>query len=296
MHGRWYDSKTLCDWTQLIAVFERHAQEADQWVFRGHSNSTWKLQPTLERALTRAGLHQEAADQPPLYPAAVQIEKGLVRKFQRESHRFQISHSPADDDNLEWFAWMRHYGAPTRLLDCSYSFFVAAFMALANAESESAVWAFNTTRMAQGLQRMLEVPGADRAKRAYYRDPSLTRRSTFHKLFMAESPLKLVGSVNPQKLNERLVVQQGVFLCPGDVSVPFETNLRAVLDGCQADRKDLCIKYCIPGETSTRRDILRHLLRMNISQASLFPGLEGFAGSLWQWLVFPEFITVDPSQ
>ena len=30
---------------------------------------------------------------------------------------------------------------------------------------------------------------------------------------------------NPFRLNERLTIQKGVFMCPGNVTVPFEENL-----------------------------------------------------------------------
>lgn len=284
-----YHQQEICSWTQLLEAFDRHSRVGEQWVFRGHSQSAWGLETTLERALKKVGQPRLPAFASPDSPT-VDLEMGLLRKFQRECHRFDMSSTPADDDYAEWFAWMRHFGAPSRLLDCSYSFFIAAFMALSGAEDESAIWAFNTTEMRTGLERTLDASEASSASWHYRRDPSITKKSTFSSLVMARPPLRLVASVNPLKLNERLVVQQGVFLCPGDVSVSFEANLQAVLDGCGVEPERVCIKYWIPGAAATRREILRNLLRMNISQASLFPGLEGFAKSLWQWLVFPEII------
>jgi len=48
---------------------------------------------------------------------------------------------------VEWLALMRHYGAPTRLMDWTWSFYVAVFFAMHDIPPESedncAVWALN---------------------------------------------------------------------------------------------------------------------------------------------------------
>ena len=102
--------------------------------------------------------------------------------------------------------------------------------------------------------------------------------------------MKLVGSVNSFTRHERMVIQQGVFLCPGDVRTSFMENLNVVLGNCDASSNPLVIRYEITENPAVRREMLRHLMRMNISRATLFPGLDGFAESLRQWLAFPEII------
>jgi hypothetical protein len=57
---------------------------------------------------------------------APRIESGLLRRFKRQAHHY-ISNPPEENDPLEWLALMQHYGAPTRLLDWTYSFFVALY-------------------------------------------------------------------------------------------------------------------------------------------------------------------------
>jgi hypothetical protein len=74
-------------------------------------------------------------------------------------------------------------------------------------------------------------------------------------------------------MNERLSIQQGLFLCPAQVSVGFEENLQAMsLSGTRIE------KLAFPA--SLREDILAELNKMNINRASLFPGIDGFAQSL----------------
>src|SRR5262245_20492426 len=74
--------------------------------------------------------------------SAADLEAGLIRKFQRQCHHY-MQDTPREDDVLEWLALMRHYGAPTRMLDWTWSFFVALFFAIQYADSTSAVWGLN---------------------------------------------------------------------------------------------------------------------------------------------------------
>ena len=90
---------------------------------------------------------------------------------------------------------------------------------------------------------------------------------------------------NPWKLSvtSRLIVQQGGFLCPSDPSAPFEDNLKA-MTGWNSDKN--VVKLVLNFEAKERRYALEQLHRMNISDASLFPGLDGFARSFKQRLEF----------
>jgi hypothetical protein len=79
--------------------------------------------------------------------------------------------------------------------------------------------------------------------------------------------------VNPYRLNKRLTIQRGLFLCPGDVSTSFENNLLSMNKS-----KDNVIKYRIPQKR--KYEFLEKLFSINISRTTLFPGLEGYAQSL----------------
>jgi hypothetical protein len=76
-------------------------------------------------------------------------------------------------------------------------------------------------------------------------------------------------------MNERLTIQQGLFLCPGNLRTSFESNLLAFPNDDIANHVH---KMVIPNHL--REDILARLNRMNINRASLFPGIDGFAQSL----------------
>jgi hypothetical protein len=88
---------------------------------------------------------------------------------------------------------------------------------------------------------------------------------------------------NPYLLHARLIVQQAVFLCPGDVGVSFEENLRK-LNGYEDPNNLKKVRLAL-----SRRDIVNLLLqlrRMNVTHAVLFPGPDGFAKSLSYRLPF----------
>jgi hypothetical protein len=64
-------------------------------------------------------------------------------------------------------------------------------------------------------------------------------------------------------------------MCPGDVTSSFEENLRS-LPGW--NKRQNIVKIIIPQRF--KKGILDILDGMNISRATLFPGLDGFAKSL----------------
>jgi len=260
-----------CD--DLLQVYQDLSADLSQrWVFRG--THCPDLQTSLERAAGEFGLPPEKLRT---------VELGLVRQFARHFHHYS-QQIPEADNYLEWFSIMRHYGAPTRLLDFTYSFYVALFFALENAEGfrpgapdyQANLWAINANALEQNLQRALPG-GDDTLRQAWEDDRSLAKYRTFNTLFMGEQPLLAAAVVSPFRRNERLTLQQGTFLCPGDIERPFMENLKAVLPGDAAGAYRQMALRLTPTD---RADVLARLNQMNMNHATLFPGLEGMARSL----------------
>jgi hypothetical protein len=65
-----------------------------------------------------------------------------------------------------------------------------------------------------------------------------------------------------------------LFLCPGDVTVGFMNNLTE-MQNLSDNIKGIRI------DCEARPELLAGLYRANLDRATLFPGLDGFAGSLW---------------
>ncbi len=90
---------------------------------------------------------------------------------------------------------------------------------------------------------------------------------------------KFICHENALHLNERLTIQQGLFLCPGDISSSFEDNM-SVMEGWDNEVNVLKLRMTLTPEGAI--DFARNLKVMNLGCAALFPGLDGFARSIGQ--------------
>jgi FRG domain len=249
--------KSWTDFYTQAQVFERK-----NWIFRGQSQD-WCLTTRLERGLLSWGI--------PLTRGPV-IERALVREFNRRLRGEEYLR--AKDNKLYSLALMQHHGAPTRLLDCTYSPFVAAQMAIKEGEKEKdhAIWCFNSDWMDTHFKRLFGL------KKAKEHDKKRTD-TTFTSIY--NNTKSFVHQENPLLLNERLTIQQGVFLCPGNARQPFQKNL-CEMEGWNS-RNNVC-KLRLVLTREERAVFVKMLKRMNLNEAALFPGLDGFARSLGEHL------------
>lgn len=96
-------------------------------------------------------------------------------------------------------------------------------------------------------------------------------------LLRDENPYVIV-SASPARLNQRMLVQQGHLLCNLRRDIGFSTILLGMLIHPSIVDRQVISKVKI--KTTERIRFLTELHRMNIHEASLFPGLDGFARSL----------------
>jgi hypothetical protein len=263
----------IVNWAQLRAHQERLVESRSTWIFRGERDARWRLETTLER--TARLLDVPNSELP-------YREAGLIRRFKRQYHHHSVD-PPASGNYLEWLAIMQHHGAPTRLLDWTYSFFPALYFAVANGDSEAALWAINHDRIIEALRAGKELA---RIEKLVDESRNVFDLRTFRHTFAQSPPLPFVCPVNPYRLNERLAIQQGLFLCPGDISQSFEQNLAAVVG--DSPPPGVVTKLLISKAPAFRQEILRRLNRMNVNAATLFPGLDGFARSLTTLMALPK--------
>ncbi|HLN03465.1 MAG TPA: FRG domain-containing protein [Bryobacteraceae bacterium] len=257
----------ITSWEELARAQDlfRKAEDQDEWVFRGTHDGRPDLRTTLELVAKEFGV---AEDKIP------DMEVKLIHEFVRRYHLYSLGPPPRRGDTLEWLTLMRHYGAPCRFLDFTFSFIIAAFFSLEREGStQPVVWAINkswlTRKVAEAIGTLGEPVGRQFDLYRVHRDGH-----AFRKLFL-EAPLPpLVSAVGSYRMNERLTIQQGLFLCPTDVRTPFMVNLHSMPDH---ERNIGEIKIA----AKTRPDLLAGLHRANLNRATLFPGLDGFAASLW---------------
>ena len=241
-----------------ISIFEGRKL----WIFRGQ-NSDYSLQTTLERSLEKLN---KGIDQ------AWDFEQLLLKEFKRQAPNY-LSYLPDDEDQLAWLALLRHYEGPTRLLDFTYSFYVAAHLALdinAKKSSESSIWAIDTEWCKEKSFKILKI-------RDNNAQPGKDFKQYNSKLFPSDSTLEkaYVCPLTPSYLNPRLAAQQGNFLMPGKISETFSNNL-LLMKG----RKNPPFVKLSFNVMDLREEGFKDLMKMNISNRTLFPDLVGFSKSL----------------
>ena len=213
------------------------------WAFRGQADARWSLTSTLSRYL-------EAYVDPKLWE---EREQRILRVFQRKAHHF-LSHLPAKDDHFRWLALMQHHGAPTRLLDFTWSAYVAAFFAMGRSRTEAAVWALN---------------------------PEETRFVTeCYDEYVKSTDLSSLWIGEPYEMNKRLIAQSGTFVISKSLKKPIERIVNE-----RKRSSDTLVKFVLPRD-QVRREGLRSLFSMNVTNATLFPDLDGLARSMAYELEF----------
>lgn len=243
---------------------EIHQYGTEPWIFRGIK----KYDLALETALERNGIVRDGG-----IAKLKERELVLLTEFQRRYQHYS-HHTPHKDDTLEWLSAMQHHGAPTRLLDWSYSIYVAAYFALEEAEEDCAVWAINRQWIFDQLEGLYEDCEHKKFLTKSIED-SKSHRSLFKEIFQDKVRKPFIASFTPFRLNERLTIQKGTFLIPSDLTKRFEDNLSEMTGYDRTDNiKRIIIPRCL------HREAIRSLYYMNISRATLYPGLDGFASSL----------------
>jgi hypothetical protein len=253
-------------------------------------------------------------------------ESSMIKRCISEGHLY-VQNPPAMDDYVSWLAEMQHYGASTRLLDVTRSKYIAMFFAVKeNKDKDGAIWAFDAIRSDKALYDMLKpylsvvemerdwigeaadgiLPyqdtgckianaaiGCEPAQTITKIDKSLNKcRGVLNKLYKKG----LIVHVVPDRINRRMLAQQGEFLFPFNISLTFVQNLLGAVKGNKYEgeligfgdskiRKKAMgtttpnvIKVVIP--SSFKEEFMDHLLDMNISYQTLFPDEEGFMKSL----------------
>lgn len=264
------------------------------WIFRGEANRDEKDIFELKTGLERACVFSKVNNKPVNPP---EVEWEMIREFRRwydGSDRELVR-----KDTLYCLSLMQHYGAPTRLLDWTYSPFVAAYFAFEKAlripDSEPrfcTIWCLNTRwcdeKARDNAPRELILSRGEDKERDVFENPK--EKETFTTLYnigdknpkekseKGGPPYQFILKESPLYFHSRLYAQQSIFVCPGDVSQSFMDNLKSNKGW---NTKDAVVVYrCDNWRSEDMGEALEYLWYMNISRATLFPGLEGFAESM----------------
>lgn len=267
------------------------------WVFRGEKdksgdkekNGTALLMSSLDEYFK---FYSEKTHKKVLnYKERLNIENGLIRKFQRQSSLY-VQPIPEKDNILEWLSLMRHHDVPTRFLDWTHSIFMAIYFAIHDnkKDEECIVWALD----ANWIVRLFKKTVGNAVGRKLDNNRNVESKGIFKSIFQQYRRKEFVVPIKPYKMNERLVIQQSVFLCPGNIQKTFYQNLLGMLEPENAAVvADHFHKITFPKTKgpAKREEIQRLLWRMNVNQSTLFPGLDGFARSVSELAkIYPEVI------
>jgi hypothetical protein len=255
------------------------ARRMPRGAFRGQPDAAQLPASSLERAAARLGYDRRGLHE---------VEERMLREARRRARQYLL-HSPDDDDALGWLALLRHHGAPTRLLDFSKSFYVAVWFAIESADGDSAIWAVDIEQLRAAAVERLGERGLGAEELGGEGWELAGRVLGRHDLGPA------VVDVEPFHLDERLAAQQGMFLVPLEPAVSFMDNLAAtfgrsrfaVEEATRTDYPSRAAEQALAAPVAMivlprelHRSARDDLWRMNLTAASFFPGLDGFARSL----------------
>lgn len=252
-----------------------------RWVFRGQSQVEWPLATSFERAAVAGRVRSHDLQN---------REWWILRQFQRRAH-LVLASPPNQLAILEWLALIQHYGGPTRLLDFTYSPYIAAFFAVEFTTTDAAIWGVNLGALDDLLGPASGEETID--------DVNRKRANAVEGVLRGQSTAPGILHVEPDRLNERMAIQQGVFLFPTDIRSTFMQNIagafavpantfndgtapqlrcREFIDALYTPAAPTVVKIII--QRDLHMAVMRDLTSMNIGAQSLFPGLDGFARSL----------------
>lgn len=238
------------DWSELRDLLR---DDYRGWLFRGVASSDWHLEPSIER-LAEASVRAET-------------EIRLCGRFRQAANNY-LPAQQLPSTFFDCLAAMQHHGAPTRLLDFTRSPYVAAYFAIEDVRPETAcrIWAINEKAIHDRANAIAatHVEGDAPLARWLY-------ASQMQPIFPCVAPAGL------HQMSARQIAQQSVFLLPGDPAQSFHDNLFAMYPSKVELGEDVAF-FDVPA--TWRSEIMRDLKLMNITRASLFPGLDGFAQSL----------------
>jgi len=239
-------------WKAFLQLVE--SEQLRGWAFRGQRDAEWVLESSLTRRLKQ------------FIPESIwkEREDRAIRVFKRKAHYFLNDTSSLNDD-FRCLALMQHHGAPTRLLDFTKSPYVASYFALQSSVTPSAVYAVNTP----ALWDHATPPGHPELTREAI-DPRNT--DALRKYYLSNN-FPVVWPGEPWTMDRRIVAQGGTFMLPGKVDTSVEELLNNYVY-----HEPLLVKIILAPEI--RKEAMEALYRMNITNATLFPDLDGLARSI----------------
>jgi hypothetical protein len=246
---------TVKNWIELQeAVFTdswrpRIQRHRSSFVFRGVP----RVSHTLDTSLQTGGFAGH--------------EKHLLTSFRK----YAVESAVHGDWVLNWLSLAKHHGLPTRLLDWSYSPYVAMHFATANLrefDCDGAIWCVDYQKTNEQLPpKLQEILKSE--------DANIFTTEMLNRVATTLDDIDSLGGdwvafFEPPSLDERIVNQFALFSLPSSAKLSLEELLNR--------RESMFRRIIIPSDL--KWEVRDKLDQANITERVLFPGLDGLS----QWL------------
>jgi hypothetical protein len=232
-----YYGRKFTTWRAFQSFIDGSLPRAHEYIWRGHRQTTWVLEPTIDR------MQQNT-------PANALVTREDVLESFRRAVTGRRGSNPRQLEETELWALGQHFGLATPFLDWTRSPYAAVYFAF----EEDGTSDQTRRRAVFGLHRPAVEHAHDRA---------------FAALGDAVDMVEVLTPMVDE--NARLVSQGGLFTR----TMQGRTVDGWVRDVFAGEAHPILVKLELPNRL--RADILRSLNRMNINALSLFPDLEGAA-------------------
>jgi hypothetical protein len=197
-----------------------------------------------------------------------QHEGHLLRNFRKYARRDAVG----EDSIWDWLALAQHHGLPTRLLDWTFSPYVALHIATEDPkhyDRDGVIWCADYVEagrhLPEALARLLEEEGSD-----VFTAEMLARVAGTIREFDALDANEFVVFFEPPSLDERIVNQFALFSL-----MPRATSR---LDMWLEQHPELGRRIVIP--STLKWEVRDKLDQANVTERVLYPGLDGLS----RWL------------
>lgn len=220
-----------------------------RFAYRGLSDVSYRLETTLMRL---GGPYAE-------------LERHLLRNFRKYAHRSVVER----DALWHWLSVAKHYGLPARLLDWTYSPYVALHFATANIDkfaTDGVIWAVNYVQvhefLPERLRRQLEKEGAN-----VFTTDMLSQSVQSLEELAALAPEPFPVFLEPPSIDDRIVNQFAFFSVMSSPATAFDTWL--------GEHPGIWRRILIPAHL--KWEIRDKLDQANITERVLLGGMDGLS-------------------